>query len=412
MNTNTRNKLTQFALDIVNTLLEHVGPRPSCSYETHISARIFEILFNAYCDSSTLQSFTTHPAAFLGFLTLVPWIYIASVICLVLDWYVIAALGFTVANIIAAHQFIFYKGTFDFLYTPKKGYNAIGSINPKKEVRQQIIISGHHDSAYEFRYMRTTPRAYRIRVASIILSMVLSLVVGWLIVVNAYWFNSHTAHIIFMIIIILLGIANMQMLFFKSKKATPGAGDNLIASAITVVMAKFFSNYRPDYTRLIFVSFDGEESGLKGSKAFAQEYQELISSMPTYHFNMDSLYKPELIKFLVSDVNGFVPLAKEFAHTCVAIAHTKGYSARTFPMYPGTGATDAAPLAQAGTYATTLIALPTELEKQDSVYHTMNDTLEHIEPELVTATIDIAYGVIEFLDKTIKGCPQILKKIQ
>lgn len=412
MNTKTRNKASNYAFTVVDTIINNIGARPSCSDDSHVTARVFHKLYKAYCDTSQLQSFITHPAAFLGFLTLVPWIYITSLIFLLLHYYGIAALGFTVANIIASHQFIFYKGTFDFLYKPKKGYNAIGIINPKKEVRQQIIISGHHDSAYEFRYMRTTPRLYRIRVASIILSMVLSLVIGWLIVVNAYWFQSHTAYIVFMVIIVLLGIANMQMLFFKSKNATPGAGDNLIASAITAVMAKIFSNYRPDYTRLIFVSFDGEESGLKGSKAFAKAYRECISSMPTYHFNMDSLYKPELIKFLTSDVNGFVKLSNEFAKQCVTIAHSKGHTATLFAMYPGTGATDAAPLAQAGAIATTLIALPTEVEKQDSVYHTMNDTTEHIEPEVVQATIDILYSVIEFLDKEIKGCPQILIKHQ
>ncbi|MGB4268181.1 MAG: M28 family peptidase [Spirochaetota bacterium] len=410
MNTKILNTATHYAFTIVNTIINNIGARPSCSDESHVTARVFYILYKAYCHSAQLQSFITHPAAFLGFLTLVPWIYIASVTCLLLHWYVIAALGFTVANIIASHQFIFYKGTFDFLYTPKKGYNAIGIINPKKEVRQQIIISGHHDSAYEFRYMRTTPKAYRIRVASIILSMILSLIVGWLIVVNAYWCNSHTMHMVFMVIIALLGIANMQMLFFKSKHATPGAGDNLIASAITVVMAKIFGNCCPDYTRLIFVSFDGEESGLKGSKAFAQEYRQRIASMPTYHFNMDSLYKPELIKFLTSDVNGFVKLSEEFAKKCVEMAHSKGHTATLFAMYPGTGATDAAPLAQAGAIATTLIALPTEVEKQDSVYHTMNDTTEAIEPEVVQATINILYSVIEFLDKDIRGCPQILKK--
>jgi hypothetical protein len=411
MNKKTLNSLTRYAFTIVKTIITTIGPRPSCSDESHVTARIFEILYRAYCHRSQLQSFTTHPAAFLGFLTLVPWIYIASVICLLLHWYVIAALGFTVANIIASHQFIFYKGTFDFLYPPKTGYNAIGIINPKKEVRQQIIISGHHDSAYEFTFMRTTPRLYRIRVASIILSMVLSLVIGWLIVVNAYWYNSHAAHIVFMAIIVLLGIANMQMLFFKSKNATPGAGDNLIASAITVVLAKFFSNYRPHYTRLIFVSFDGEECGLKGSKAFAKEYKDLVGCMPTYQLNIDSLYKPELIKFLTSDVNGFAPLSKEFATTCVAIAQNNGHIASTFAMYPGTGATDAAPLAQ-GAIATTLIALPTEVEKQDSVYHTTNDTVENIHTDVVKATIDIVYSVIHYLDKEMKGCSIVANKNQ
>ncbi len=403
MNKKTLNQLTRFTFTITQTIINHVGPRPSCSIDSYITARIFYFLYKAYCHTSEIQKFITHPNAFLGFLTLVPWLYIAAVIMLFAKLYIVAALIFTVANIIATRQFILYKGTFDFLYPPQTGYNVIGIINPEKEVRQQIIISGHHDSAYEFRFMRTTPRLYRIRVASIILSMVLSLIISWLIVANHYMASSHTVHTILMALIVLLGIANLQMLFFKSKNATPGAGDNLIASAITVVLAKYFSNYRPDYTRLIFASFDGEECGLKGSKAFVAENKECIGSMPTYHLNTDSLYKPELIKFLTTDVNGFIPLSEEFAKECVAIAHSKGYAASTFAMYPGTGATDAAPLAQAGAVATTLIALPTEVEKQESVYHTLNDTVEHIDPEVVKAAIEIVYSVVRFLDKEIRG---------
>ncbi|MCX8123701.1 MAG: M28 family peptidase [Spirochaetes bacterium] len=409
MTKRTLNSLTNFAFTIVKTIIDNIGPRPSCSEHSHLTARIFFYLYKAYCHSVQLQSFITHPHAFLGFLTLVPWLYIAAVIFLLIKLYIVAAFIFTLANSIAIRQFILYKATFDFLYTPQTGYNAIGMINPKKEVRQQIIISGHHDSAYEFRFMRTTPRLYRIRVASIILSMVGSLILAWLIVINRYSYNLHTVHAIFMVVIILLGILNMQMLFFKSNRATPGAGDNLIASAITVVLAKFYSNYRPHYTRLIFASFDGEECGLKGSKAFANEYKKLIGCMPTYHLNIDSLYRPELIKFLTSDVNGFVTLSEEFAKTCVATAHSKGYAASTFAMYPGTGATDAAPLAQAGARATTLIALPTEVEKQHSVYHTMNDTVENIHADVVKAAIEIVNSVTEFLDKKIKGCPQLIK---
>ncbi len=409
MNKRIRNSLTRYAFDIVETIIDTIGPRPSCSNDSYVTARILQILYSVYCNSARIQYFVTHPGAFLGFLTIVPWMFVAAVILIFLQCYILAAIVFTLANIFATQQFILYKGTFDFLYKPQQGYNAIGIIQPTKEVRQQIIISGHHDSAFEFRYMRTTPRLYRIRVASIILSMVLSLVTGWLIVANNYWFGSHTAHTIFMVAIILLGIANLQMLFFKSKHATPGAGDNLIASALTIVMAKYYSNYRPQYTRIIFASFDGEECGLKGSKAFAHKYKELIGSMPTYHLNIDSLYKQKLVKFLTGDVNGFVKLSEEFAKRCVAIAHSKGYPASTFAMYPGTGATDAAPLAKAGAVATTLIALPTEVEQEDSVYHTMNDTTEHIEPEVVHATIEIMDGVVHFLDTEIKGCPKRFK---
>jgi hypothetical protein len=67
---------------------------------------------------------------------------------------------------------------------------------------------------------------------------------------------------------------------------------------------------------------------------------------------------------------------------------------RLIPIPPGAGGTDAAEFAKVGVEATTLIGLPAKIQSERFVYHTLNDTVEHIEPAAVEATLKIALDYI------------------
>jgi hypothetical protein len=190
------------------------------------------------------------------------------------------------------------------------------------------------------------------------------------------------------------------MYFFTGRNGTPGAGDNLIASAMIVELARYYGrakktgNHHLRHTRLIFASFDAEEAGLRGSRAFVKRHREDLRAVPTNVLNLDSIYRADRIKFLVSDINGFVRLSRSMAEDCMAVAARAGYEAKVFRVYPGVGGTDAAEFAKIGVEATTLIALPTDVEKERMVYHTQEDTVESIEPGAVEACIRIIHGYI------------------
>jgi hypothetical protein len=121
----------------------------------------------------------------------------------------------------------------------------------------------------------------------------------------------------------------------------------------------------------------------------------------TMLLNIDSVYSADCIQFLRSDLNGFVALDHALAARCVEIAHGLGFRARVFRMYPGAGSTDAAEFAKVGVKATTLIALPTDVEHADLVYHTPRDTVSAIEPRAVEACLGIALGLARQLDGAV-----------
>ena len=62
------------------------------------------------------------------------------------------------------------------------------------------------------------------------------------------------------------------------------------------------------------------------------------------------------------------------------------------------GATDAAELTGAGVRATTLIAMSTRLVREGLVYHTMQDTVDAIEPAAVAACLAVAEGLAWEMD--------------
>jgi Zn-dependent M28 family amino/carboxypeptidase len=186
------------------------------------------------------------------------------------------------------------------------------------------------------------------------------------------------------------------MWFFTSKEGTPGAGDNLIASTMALEIGRYYSENRLKNTRIIIASFDAEEEGLRGARAFAKKHFQLLKEIPTTLLNTDCAYNLDDLFFLTSDINGTVQLDNELADTLVNISKNCGYNSVSKPIAFLTGGTDAGEIAKIGVNSTTLIGMPWSNNSRSSVYHTPNDTLEHVQPEVIDAAITI---FMKYIDK-------------
>lgn len=403
-------KLARKSLELTNRLIKEYGPRLAGSDACRQAAEALHADLVRCCDRANLEKFSMHPGSFLGFMYASSTLFIAATFLLLFDYGVAAAVAFTVAQLMAFTQFICYWKVFDPLYPKREGRNVYGVIEPAGEVRAQVVLSGHHDSAHEFLLMRWLRVAYRVILAGMIMSLTLAPFFAWALVAyraltgTTPAFASAVTAGAFVCLLFIL-----PMYFFMGTKGTPGAGDNLIASAMVVELAKYYGAAKKAgstvlrHTRLIFASFDAEEAGLRGSRAFAASHRDDLRALPTYVLNLDSIYRRDRIKFLVSDINGFVKLSRAMAEECVSVAETAGYEAKLFRFYPGVGGTDAAEFARVGIEATTLIALPTDVEKERMVYHTQDDTVENIEPGAVEACLRIMYEYIMKKDAEAGG---------
>jgi Zn-dependent M28 family amino/carboxypeptidase len=154
------------------------------------------------------------------------------------------------------------------------------------------------------------------------------------------------------------------------------------------------------HTRIILASFDAEEAGLRGARAYVRAHREEMLKTKTYVFNMDTLYQLKELGFLDCDLNSTVKLSHEMAQQCVDIAASLGYKAVISRMSPGGGSTDAAAFGEAGIEAINLAAMSFNIKDYEKgfVYHTPNDVSKYIEPAVVEAALKIARVYILKMD--------------
>jgi hypothetical protein len=316
-------------------------------------------------------------------------------------WFVPAILGLLFGSAFTVTEFLLYLTPFDRFFRKHCGYNVSGTIEPAGAVKQQIVVSAHHDSAYVFNFFKKHQKLYapRIIIGVISYHLMLLLLVFWglsefLHASTAGFANSMR---VFWGVGFLFGI---QFFFFKSKEVSPGAGDNLVAVAVTVKLAQRFGFAKKDghnlleHTRLVFASFDAEESGLRGSRAYCAKNSETLKSIPTYNLNLESIYNVSELSFLTKDINQFVQLSKTMVNECMDVARQLGHQTGEGPITVGGGGTDAAEFARIGVPATTLLGMENRFIRDGLYYHTMEDTVDNIDPAAVRASLEIVAGFI------------------
>ncbi len=401
-------KAARSALDLTAHIIDELGPRLAGTDACKKAAARLADTAGTSCDSVKVESFAVHPGAFLGFIKVLVIFYAAAAAGLSF-LPVFSALLTSLGMVILVFGFLLYKPLLDPFFPKKEGLNVIGTLEPSGEVKRQLVISGHHDSARIFNFYVDRPELYSRRIyggigsvavlwlVSVILAIVSSPLTGKALA------GLDTARVALAGLFLAILPLVLPLWKFASDDGTPGAGDNLIASAIGLEIASEFRRRRGSgsglkNTRIIFASFDAEEAGLRGAKAFAQGRKKEFSSLPTYAFNMDCIYTLDDIHFLETDLNGSVRMDAESTELLCSIAKSEKLPDRKEPIAFLTGGTDAAELAKAGVKATSLIAMKWGNDARANAYHTPADTVKAIQPEVVEAVIRLGVRFIESVD--------------
>ena len=386
------------ALKYTDELIQRFGARLAGSETGRQAAIQICADLSEICGEAQAEDFQTRPAAFMRFHRVSYIFYVAAIVLLWLRQPFGAALSFLIVLLIGELEFGIYKEIVDPLFAEKSCTNVWAALEPQGEAQRQVIISGHHDSAYELTFLRRHQKLYALKIILPDFFQFLGIVYAWYWAAFRLVTGGDPAYWSLTVGVIALGsLSFIPKLFLAAPWGTPGAGDNLIATAITVELARRLAlpgqkgKSHLANTRVIFASFDAEEAGLRGSRIFARRHKEELQRLPTAMLNIDSIYKRKEIQLLSNDLNGTVNLDAEVVAECLEIAAALGIPARRMKMVFGGGATDACELAKVGVRATTLIAMPTGLIRDGLAYHTMNDTVAAIEPEAVEACLAIAW---------------------
>ncbi len=157
-----------------------------------------------------------------------------------------------------------------------------------------------------------------------------------------------------------------------------GSLDNASGTAFLLQLAKYMKSLGTPDRDIIFVAFNGEELGLKGSTAFATQYTDILKDSRVYNFDMIGSYDGVPLCIMSgSHTTAETPLVEELA---TVMKHNKVYFNYLFQ-----DASDHVPFLNMGIEAITLC------DNDMSRIHTPNDRIEYISEE----AIDRCFSVIK-----------------
>ncbi|MFN2196911.1 MAG: M28 family peptidase, partial [Anaerolineales bacterium] len=288
----------QYALDIVKKVCAEVGPGlPGTSQERERAERIKkELETHLGADKVVLEDFVLAPGAFLDSqLISTLFMLIAVLLNISMGWSTslplrltaTLALGFSLSAVLLfIFEFVFGFELVDRFFKKRESVNVIGTFRnaePQK-VKRLLILSGHHDSALEFTWLRFTGYGFFILLATWVISLLVVLVMSIIQLAGAVVGSEDLIRYgtlrWALLVYPLLPAIICAMFFTRGRKnggIVPGAADNLSACGLVVAMCRFLlknPSCIPVGTEIRFITFGSEEAGLRGSRRYVQRHLE------------------------------------------------------------------------------------------------------------------------------------------
>lgn len=390
----------QYALEIVKQICTEVGPGVAGSAQEQERAEMIksELAVHLGAGNVHVEEFTLAPGAFLG-AQAVSTILMAIAALLniftgrspgVLPWYTaVSSLVLAVTAILLfLCEFVLGYELVDPLFKKKQSLNVIGALRRpgSQNVKRLLMLSGHHDSALEFTWLRNTGYGYFLLSVTWLVALITVLVLSIIQLAGLLAGNAGIVRLGTLgwgLLAYPIAPSIIYAMFFNMEKknggTVPGAVDNLSACAVTVAMCRFLVN-NPDLipadTEIRFVTFGSEEAGCRGSRRYVARHRDELKRLDVRLLNYEMIAHPE-IAILSSETNGTVKNCPEMVKSLVAAAERAGVPYRVQPATLGTGS-DAGPFSRDGFKAGTLI--PFKMPQQMvAFYHQRQDS-----PEVLT----------------------------
>jgi len=390
----------QYALDIVKMICEKVGPgSPGTPQELERASMIRnELESHLGARNVKLEEFTFAPGAFLGsfpvdallLLTALLFYFSGSFLNGISGW--MAALAAVVFAILSPLPFIFeyikYGEFIDPLFKKKQSVNVIGVLRKPgiQNVKKLLLISSHHDSALENTWISLLGYGFFVTLPILVIGFITMITMSLLQLAGMITGSDNILRagpmgwvpLVFPIVPAII----IALFFNRGRKnggTVPGAADNLAACAIVVSICRFLvqnTSFLPDDTEIRFVSFGGEEAGLRGSRRYVSRHIDELKRLDARLLNFEVIAYPK-VTILTDDVNG-VKNSPEMVKSVTKAAERVGVPFMVGPYPLGGGASDAGSFSKAGLKALTLF--PCKFPQQIvGFYHQRQDT-----PEVLT----------------------------
>jgi len=415
---------SDYMYNFIERIIKECGPRMPCSPQEAKSADLIKVEFEKVCDSSHLEPFTCHPRAFIGYIKVMVLMilisflsYFLTTLHLVLQVeQIFMGISFALnlgAFLIIWNEFFNYREFIDPFFKKKSSQNVIGVFESKKEVKNILIFSGHHDSALQFNLLTHLKIGYAIIVILGLLILIIWMVTStilFILSITGFKIADFLIFQIFALILFVIGIPVLIGLWFfvsfgEKANKVPGAVDNLSAVAIVLGVGKYLKlnpNIIPENTEIRLISFGCEEAGLRGSYRYVEEHLEELKPKNAICINMDGIQSLANIGIIDYEPTTRTKHSDEVVKILTQSANEVGITASKFSLGGSsfvekligqvTGGTDATTFSKAGLKAATIVAM--DLKQMLKFYHQSTDTLDKIEKGVLEKVLKLCINSI------------------
>lgn len=389
----------------ITNVIKKYGPRESGNEACFDAEKHLKKELDQFCDETHFEEYQMAPKAFLHFTKLVSAaIILGFVICLALVFtnvisFFIAQCVFgilvSIGLFITAMEFLMYKRFMDPLYKKVTGHNLVATRKPRGEVKKRIVISGHIDSAYEWRhiyYLKDKGMGPLMggTIGGAFISLIIAIVAVIANFVDMGAFGDFMLNYSYYIHIITVLFMITLFLFVDFSTVSPGANDNLTGTYAAVCALRMLDMAGVEFenTEVVAMITDGEEAGLRGAKAFAKDHFDEYTSqgVETAVLCVDTLTDLDYLNVYSKDMTGTVKHDEAFSKLVLDSAKEAGYDSAEFANV-FFGSSDAAAFTQAGITATCLAAMD---PAPADYYHNRRDSYDRLVPE----AIETGYKVV------------------
>lgn len=376
----------------ITEIIQKFGPRTAGS-EAEKNAQLFVVeKCKAITDNIQLLEFEAYLYARFGKLK-----YYCAIFFIALLLYFVSPLAAFIISLANALAFVLDFMTYrvvleSFPGTKMKSWNVEATLEPEGEVKSTLIFSGHIDSVFEFKwwYKLGQQGAHLTVIAGALLVLLPVFYLLVLILGEGNW-SLYT-----LAVFVILSPSTVTYFNMHGDNAVDGACDNL--SGVSIALHVFKSFAEPNTkgksslknTRIKFVSFGSEETGLSGSNKYVELKVNELKNENAHIINIDSIRLPEevcIVKKETMNGTNYSPLLIERLQ--------KSFSAVNIPIKTGVtpiGGTDGVFFVRAGLPAVSIIGLA--MDKLDPTYHTRRDVIENLNP---VAMENVKNGLLEFV---------------
>lgn len=420
MNINVSEEDSKYMYDFVQQVIDEIGPRMSCSSQEAEAAEFIKNELEKSCDEVSVEKFTCHPKAFLGWIKLDMFMIVISILLYFLSqifteqfWLlVIAIISFLfvlLPFLIMWEEFFNYREFIDPIFRKKSSQNIIGNFKSEGELERIIIFSSHMDTAVEFKLMKLLGWKFIPIAFGVIFLMLLWLVLSFLnlVFILIGFISLKAIFLNIMIWTLIIGSPFIIFLYFfvplgEKGNVVPGATDNLSSCSIIQGLARYLKKNReiiPSNTEIRLISFGCEEVGLRGSYRYVEAHHNELKKYNTLVVNMDGLEKPDHIYIIEFEPTTRTWHSEEVIQKLSRAAEIVNIEAKRIGsgklekvLGRLTGGSDAAAFSKAGIKAGFINAA--DWKNRSSYYHQSGDTIDKIEKGTLESILKICIAFL------------------